>query len=189
MVALLGFIMMFSFGFSTMAADFGLGPRPQAVLLSGQINVFCQPDRYSPGSRVANYECQGLYLFPGEYAYFHHQPKENVDHWQLTSHQEDGTVVKKSGAFDMTQKRSADTINLWINTLTQTALLSLDKNHIDYVLSKDGQNVESGTFDVTIPRGEDRACRLGTYVSRPAQDCQFPQQLCADYFWSQNYCQ
>ena len=181
-------ITMASFITLANATGFSGGDQYHAQVISGRLNVSCIGS--GPGPTFGTAYCHDEILNPGEYAYFE-GPKVDADKVTLVATRENGSISKvKTSDYDSATAKSKKSFNLWISTVLQRPLLDYGKNTVTYTLSKNGNNVEQGTFMVEVVKGEKAVCqRVGFYTSSNSADCQTPDNLCARYFNENNYCQ
>jgi hypothetical protein len=185
LILILTFLMMACNSFATGLTG---GDQFSAVAISGQLSVQCMGS--NPGTNYGTAYCQSELLNPGEYSYFT-GPNIDADSVTLQATWPNGKVSKsKTEKYNSTTGKSVKSFNLWISTLLQRPLLSYGKNIVRYVLSKNGNKVEEGIFNVEVTTGETKRCqRSGFYTSNDNNDCVFPQNLCNRYFAENNYCE
>jgi len=106
---------------------------------------------------------------------------------KLVVNREDGSTKKKSKKFDSTSGESTKKFNLWIWSLFQKPLLKRGLNSIDFTLTKDGDAVESGSFEVNVSDGGTINCRRGWYWGS-GSDCNSTTFICNQYLNDSRYC-
>lgn len=168
------------------AAGFSGGGIYKATPVSGQVHFSCHNGAQS-AQRL--FYCYDVRLLPYEYDFFIGPAGVNADTVTLTAHREDGSTKSKSSSYDASKGRSANRFNLWIRSLTQIPLLDNGKNQIDYILTKNGQEVSHGTFEVEVERGPGYQCTAtGYYNSSNMNDCEDQFMACSRFFYDRNYC-
>ena len=186
MAYLIGLVMA-CFGFlqTANAASFEGKTEFIAQPVYGQLTVSCQGHT---GIGVGLAQCEDVILEPSEAAYFNAEKGTSADTLKLTSLRSDGKTIKKTERYNPTTGQSTSRVNLWIETLFQTALLGEGKNVVSYELTKFGQVQASGEFEVVVTAMPARQCEPGHEWSNMPSDCDSPTFLCRQYFWRQNYC-
>ncbi|MBX2995441.1 MAG: hypothetical protein KF681_11485 [Bdellovibrionaceae bacterium] len=180
---------MWSLLLSIAMANPGLtgGDRFTATPISGPVMITCQ-DAVS-GIITRTFTCYQNLLEPGDYDYFVHPFKPKADQVDLQVLHEDGSRKSRMAGYDARTGLSTSRFNLWVRSLTQAPLLNLGLNKVSYILSKAGQDIESGSFEVMVDQGPARTCvDTGVYTSPRASDCNSPVAICARYFAERNNC-
>ncbi len=173
--------------FNSISAGFSGGDIFKSTNIEGNLSVTCVGNQ--PGPNMGNAYCRMNFLTPGEYSFFI-GPKIDADKVTLQAIWENGKKSKpKTENYDGVQGKSKKSFNLWIATLFQRPLLDFGTNTVQYTLTKNGQTVEQGEFEVKVISGSNRICtRHGHYVSTNTQDCTNASQYCDTYFRENNYC-
>lgn len=181
-------ILMFSMLSLAQAAGLSGGDQFSAQLVEGRLNVSCMGT--GSGPTFGSAYCRSEILNPGEYSFFI-GPKTDADIVTLQATHEDGSISKaKKSDYDSVNGKSKKSFNLWIRTVLQRPLLDYGKNIVTYTLSKNGRDIEQGTFNVEVVKGGRAVCqRIGFYTSSVSSDCATPENFCARYFAENNYCQ
>lgn len=156
-----------------------------ATIIQGELQITCHDNQ---GIETRYVICRDQILDPFEMGYFNAEQGLDADEAVVISLRSDGKRVEKKVGYDSTKGQSVKRLNLWIETLLQTALLDIGSNPVSYELRKDGQVRASGNFEVSVGEGERRTCARGYESSFSRQDCQFPQHLCQRYFSRRNWC-
>lgn len=180
---------MWSLLLSIAMANPGLtgGDRFTATPISGQVMITCQDA--ASGIITRTFTCYQNLLEPGDYDYFAHPLKPKADQVRLEVLHEDGSLKSRTAGYDVRSGLSTSRFNLWVRSFTQAPLLNLGLNQVSYVLSKKGQEVETGTFEVRVDQGPVRACAdTGVYTSPNLPDCNSPVAICARYFAERDNC-
>ncbi len=176
MKGLIALILILTAGVVQAETTFEAGTVFTSTTVSGQVWVNCQ-------SRPSELRyCAGYDLDPGMYTRL--VSGADADRFVVEALHEDGKVVKKKGKFNAESGKS-DSINLWIRTLFQRPLLAMGSNLIRYTLTKKGDVVEQGEFNVRVDSGARQVCRTGTVWS-PGNDCGSTSYVCDMYF--DRYC-
>ena len=142
----------------------------------GSVTASC-----SSGTRT--HYCSAYNLNPSMYTRLVADQSLNANKFEVTATHESGKTRKKKGKFKGTKSKS---INLWIRTLFQRPLLDFGVNKISYKLLKGKTVVDSGSFEVTVDRGERRSCRRG-FIRMSGDDCNNTTSTCNEYF-RRGYC-
>lgn len=160
------------------AAGFTAGEEFKANHVEGVLDLTC----YGPGqTRRVSWICYDNYLTPAMYTRFYTDSGVDADRVKITATNEKGKSRSKSSGFKSSKGESSSSFNLWINTLLQRALLSYGDNVISYTLEKDGQEVESGEFDVTVTQEPKRYCQRAWATSHNMNDCVNGNYICGVY--------
>lgn len=165
------------------SVGFSSGDYFESQRISGDITVFCD------GGKINHFRCQSEILKPGEVDYFQGPSGIQADRVELVATHSDGSVKSKSKKYDSAKGRSKDRFNLWLRSLTQSPLLEVGTNKIEYKMTKAGSAVTGGQFSVEVKRIEPATCRPSTYTSGNPSDCEFGDTICDYYFRDENYCQ
>tara|TARA_R110000868_G_scaffold159516_20_gene388468 strand:- start:185 stop:718 length:534 start_codon:yes stop_codon:yes gene_type:complete len=176
MKGLIALILILTGGVVAADTTFEHGTVYSATSLQGNVWVQCagQPSEYR--------SCAGYDLEPGMYTTL--VSGADADKFQVEALHADGSTTKKKGKFDADSGKSS-AINLWIRTLFQRPLLEMGANTVRYTLTKKGQVVEQGEFEVRVDRGARQVCPTGTIYS-PGNDCGSTSYVCDMYF--NRYC-
>ncbi|MGE0762846.1 MAG: hypothetical protein AB7N80_06180 [Bdellovibrionales bacterium] len=156
-----------------------------AVPIQGDLHVVCQNGTQYESRFVT---CTDVILDPFDHGYFTAEKDTGADEVVLTSQRTDGKTVEKKIGYDSTKGQSTRRVNLWIETLFQTALLDVGTNPVSYELRQDGQVKASGQFDATVTMAERKTCPRGFESSSSMDDCRFLDFMCTRYFRSYNWC-
>lgn len=176
MKGLLALILVLTGGFAFAETTFEHGTVYQANTYSGNVWVNCS-DRPSELRHCAGYD-----LDPGMYTRL--VSGANADRFEVEALHADGSTRSKKGKFKASEGKS-EAINLWIATLFQRPLLEMGENTIRYTLTKKGEVVEQGEFNVRVESGSRQVCPTGTVWS-PGNDCGSTSYVCDTYF--SRYC-
>lgn len=170
------------------SAGFSGGDTFTSQNIEGRLTVSCMGTQ--PGPSIGTANCRMNLLNPGEYSYFIGS-KVDADSVSLQATWENGKKSKvKSEKYDGAIGKSKKSFNLWISTLLQRPLLDFGKNVVSYTLTKNGNVVEQGEFDVQVTSAGTKYCtRSGFYTSSNTQDCATPSSYCDRYFREYNYCE
>jgi hypothetical protein len=170
-------------GSQVLAAGLAGGDTYKANYITGDISVRCS----SAGQTdYASYRCRGSYLSPESWSKFVDDSGVNADKVKLTFRDHRNKKRTKSSSFKNGQSKKS--FNLWVRTLTQRPLLNSGDNEISYSLTKGGNEVASGTFNVQVEDQPTRYCQYRSYYSNNMDDCRFPSNVCNQYFREQNAC-
>ncbi|PIP89290.1 MAG: hypothetical protein COW01_07120 [Bdellovibrionales bacterium CG12_big_fil_rev_8_21_14_0_65_38_15] len=176
MKGLIALILILTGGVVQAETTFEAGTVYSAKTVSGQVWVNCQ-NRPSELRYCAGYDLEpgmSTRLISGA----------DADRFVVEALHENGKSVSKKGKFNASEGRS-DSINLWIRTLFQKPLLAMGTNLIRYTLTKKGDVVEQGEFNVSVESGARQVCQTGTVWS-PGNDCGSQSYVCDMYF--DRYC-
>lgn len=167
--------------FSHAHADAGLtaGNEFEAHYNEGQLNLTC----FGPQGQVrhAYWRCWESYLTPAMYTKFYTDSGVEADRVEIRSTNAKGNTRKKSSRYLSDKGQSKDSFNLWINTLFQRALLDYGVNTIEYTLTKDGNEVEAGEFDVDVIQQPRKYCMSANATSHNMNDCVNGDFICGRY--------
>jgi len=167
-------------------AGFKNGNDLQVTDLRGQVQVQC---RNSVGRIFfINYNCAGYITSPDAFDVFKLDPTVDADNVLLTSHQQNGKIVRKSSRFNSETGESRSEFNLTVSTLTQTPLVSLGRNTITYDVAKGNQVVASGDFLMTVAYLGVNQCYYTTMYDASGFLCGNQMEACREYFREQNWC-
>jgi hypothetical protein len=160
-------------------AGFTAGDEFEAHYVEGNLNLTC----YGPQGQVRRvyWRCFDSYLTPAMYTKFYTDSGVDADNVKITSTNAKGNSRSKSSRFSTKKGQSKSTFNLWINTLFQRALLGYGTNTISYELSKDGDEVESGEFEVDVIQQPAKYCQSAWYTSYNMNDCVNGNFVCGQY--------
>ena len=164
------------FSASVIGATFEHGNKYSHISFQGSVTASC-----NSGSRT--YNCSSYNLNPSMYTKLVAEQSLNANKFEVTATHESGKTRTKKGKFKGTKSKS---INLWIRTLFQKPLLDFGVNKITYKLLNGKTVVDTGSFDVTVDRGERRSCRRG-FLRMSGDDCQNNSRVCNAYF-RRGYC-
>ena len=173
-------IMFSLFILPAFAAEFEDGNNFIANDIRGTVNVRCNDQ-----GRARNlfYQCRGGFLEPGNYSKLVFDSNTDADKVRLTYTSSRGKERTKVSKVSDGISRP---INLWINSLTQRALLKRGHNEINYTLLKDKEAIEEGSFYVNVDSAPIRTCRHG-YLNT-FNNCNNSYAICGEYFRKYNYC-
>ena len=166
------------FSFSAMATTVGFehGSDYTSNTYEGNVTASC-----ASGTRI--HYCSAYDLSPSMYTRLVTSQSLNADRFEITATHESGKTKSKKGKFKGTKSKA---INLWLRTLLQRPLLAFGVNQITYKITKNGNTVEAGEFEVNVARGERRACRRG-YLRMSGDSCNNSSSVCNEYF-RRGYC-
>ncbi len=170
-----------SFSMPINAAGLKAGDQFRATEVSGTVQVFCRDPRMNTS---ALYRCHESLISPSWRSKFITTADADKVTLSYTDHR-GRTKTKSSKVRDGESTRN---FNLWVGSLTQRPLLKYGENVIDYKLTRDNAEVESGTFHVNVDRAPMRTCSHRTYYSANLDDCRNSLNVCNYYFREQNYC-
>lgn len=174
------------FSIQSFAASFGGQTQFVTLPVRGDLHLTCQ----SGGQMKTNWvTCSDLRLSPWEIGYFNAEKDVDANEVAIVSQRADGKKVEKTVGYNSAEGKSEKRVNLWIETLFQTALLDVGNNPISYELKKDGVVKASGQFNVEVKEGELKTCPDGDIYSFDMHDCDFPSTACDRYFNQYNWCQ
>ncbi|ATH07800.1 hypothetical protein BIY24_07515 [Halobacteriovorax marinus] len=159
------------------------GERFENHRIQGQIRISCHERGQSDFAYV---NCRDSYLTPSIRSKFTFDSGVNADKVKLTYTNSDGKTKTKSSRIKGNESR--ENFNLWIWTLTQRPLLKSGENTIEYKLTNNGSEVESGSFDVLVETLPVRTCGYRSYTSSRLSDCRNASMVCAQYFRQMNDC-
>lgn len=157
-----------------------------AVPVEGYMRLTCYGQGIGQAPQTVSLICQDVVLDPVEMDYFV-ADRVDADQVNLVSHRSDGKEVKKSSDFQ--NGSSTKRFNLWISTLTQKPFLRIGLNTIDFELTKNGQSIKRGSFQVPVKSSATKYCPDGFYTSYNENDCMNDAIMCSRYFKDFNYCQ
>jgi hypothetical protein len=170
------------------AVGFQTGNDFTVVPLSGRLILQCSGAGGGIVSTPLN--CYTEILNPNEFEYFVGPAGVAAEKVKLSCIQQDGTVVEKNMDYDSKNGRTVKRVNLWINTLLQTALLNEGKNKIHFAMTKNGQPVQEGDFEADVKIGKNVGCAtISIYDNQGLNLCNNPNSACQSYFEQLNYCQ
>ncbi len=106
----------------------------------------------------------------------------DADEVVLSNTNDLGETRTKKSAYSTRHNKSSKRFNLWINTLTQRALLYIGENEIRYSMKKDGDTIEEGEFTVHVEDGGMRYCRQGKVRFNNDRDCHNSFNICNRYW-------
>lgn len=135
------------------------------------------------------HRCRGYLLNPFSFAYFQHDVEEEVDRVHLSTINKEGKRITKRSSWNAKENRSQKRINLWVETVFQRPLLEIGDNQVVYNLTRRGQTVDSGEFDVLVHDGGLRTCRDRSASSGNMNLCESYSMACSEYFRLENNCQ
>lgn len=151
------------------------------ITMQGVVNVRCNDGQY-PHSFIV--QCYSSDLENGNYQKLQVLSEEDVDRVYLHNKK---TGISKNSIINSTTHQTTREINLWIRTLTQRALVDYGVNEIEYRLTKKGQDVVSGIYQVSVEVSERRQCPNG-FLYYNYQRCPDQYSICRDYFYKYRYC-
>jgi len=163
------------FSFSVAGAGFEHGNSYSHITFEGSVTASCD-------SSTRSYYCSAYGLTPSMYTKLVTAQSLDANKFVVTATHESGKTRTKKGKFKGTKSKA---INLWLRTLLQRPLLDMGVNQISYQILKGKTVVKSGSFEVTVDRGERRACRRG-YIRMLGDDCS-SARVCDEYF-RRGYC-
>lgn len=137
--------------------------------------------------RQKTVSCRADIVSPGLRDKFVSAGPVDADKVELKSTFENGRSITRTSSFDGEKGESKSSFNLWIDTLTQTPILSPGKNTIDYKLTKKKDVVETGTFIAYADVQELMRCAPRSLPF--TYDCNNDIEVCDDYFWTNNNCE
>lgn len=168
----------FLFSAQSFSASFKEGSRFEQVRFEGVANIIC---RENGQTDRAYYQCSDDTLSPSVYGSFQHDSGVDADRVNLTAIREDGSTRSKDKAFRNGESRRR--FNLWLASLFQRPLLKKGSNSIQWELTKNGQVVESGEFDVeVVPNARTLQCDRRLLTSNNLSDCRGYASACSYYF-------
>lgn len=176
MKGLIALILILTGGIVAADTTFEHGTVYSATSISGNVWVHC-------GNQASELRhCAGYDLEPGMYTRL--VSGADADRFTVEALHADGKTTKKKGKFDAEAGKS-DSINLWLRTLFQRPLLAMGQNLVRYTLTKKGEVVEQGEFNVSVETGARQACPTGTVWSS-GNNCGSTAYVCDMYF--NRYC-
>ncbi|OUR97328.1 hypothetical protein A9Q84_13470 [Halobacteriovorax marinus] len=152
--------------------------------IEGNITITC-----SNGSErdTAYVTCRSSYLSPSSRSKFVYDSGVDADKVEISYTNSRGKIKTKSSKLRSTTSKKS--FNLWIRSLTQRPLLKAGNNALAYKLTKKGNVVERGLFDVRVDRQPVRYCSYRSFYSSSMSDCRSASLVCDRYFRQQNDCQ
>ena len=166
---------------SIFAIEFEDGNYFEENKIRGTVNATCDD---LGRTRTVFYQCRGSYLEPGNFSKLVIPSNIEADKVRLSYTNTNGSQRTK---ITRVKDGLSRPVNLWVNTLTQRALLKRGENEINYTLTNDNQVVDEGTFYVTVDSLPIRTCMHG-YI-RTFTSCSNISTICHEYFRRYNYCQ
>lgn len=160
-------------------AGFTAGDEFQAHYIEGNLNLTC----YGPQGQIQRtiWRCYDNFLTPAMFTKFYSDTGIDADKVKITSTNAIGNSRSKTSRFSSNKGQSKSSFNLWVNTLLQKALLGYGINFIEYELLKDGEEVESGEFEVQVVKQPAKYCQNAWYTSYNMNDCFNPSFVCSRY--------
>lgn len=150
------------------------------ITMEGLVSIRCQSGQY-PASKI--YQCLSSNIEGGNFQRLEILSNTSADRVYLKN-QKTG-IQKNSKIFKNTMKTKE--INLWIETVTQRALLDYGVNKIEYDLRENNQSVVKGTYSITVEKSEQRRCPNG-FLYYNNRQCPDRYSACRDYFYKYRYC-
>jgi hypothetical protein len=177
---MLGALLLSSLG---LAKDIQFNDQDQlnVITMEGYVNVRCNNGQY-PSSQF--FQCYSSNIEGGNYQKLQILTKEDVD-WVYLKNSTTG--ITKNSRLNSESTETNNAFNLWIRSLTQRALLDYGVNEIEYRLTKNRQDVLSGTYRVNVIKSEQRVCPQG-FLYYGGRQCPDRYSICRDYFYRYNYC-
>lgn len=172
-----------SFSFFTMAKDieFNSEDSLNAISMSGVVSVRCNNGQY-PTSQILR--CYSSFLENGNYQKLKILTSDKTDSVSLFNVT---TGRKKTVKVNSSTNTTSKAINLWVESLTQRALVNYGVNEIQYTLNYKGQEVASGVYNVDVVKSEQRRCPNG-FLYYSNSFCPSAYTACSDYFYRYRYC-
>lgn len=154
--------------------------------IEGNLTVHCN-SLYGNISKY--YRCQAALISPGSHDYFVTKTPYDADKLSLTATRKDGSKKTKNVGFDAEKSISKSRINLVMKTLTQSPLLKLGENQVEYTLTKGKEWVAGGSFQSQVTMAGYSKCKPHTIFESTDMKCQNQTSACDHYFWLENNCQ
>lgn len=178
---LLSFLISFSFLAMAKDIEFNSEDSLNAITMSGVVSVRCNNGQY-PTSQILR--CYSSFLENGNYQKLKVLTSMDVDSVSLLNIT---TGRKKTVKVNSSTRTTSRAINLWVETLTQRALVKYGTNEIQYTLSNKGQEVASGVYNLDVVKSEQRRCPNG-FLYYSNSFCPSTYTACSDYFYRYRYC-
>lgn len=156
------------------------GESLNVITMQGHVNVRCQSGQY-PTTRF--YQCFSSNIEGGNYSRLNILNDIGANRVSLYNFD---TKVGKTLKINQSTMQTGK-INLWINTLTQRALLGIGNNTIGYKLMKDNTILSEAPFAVNVSVSEERRCPTG-FLNYHGRMCPDKYSACSSYFYQYRYC-
>lgn len=150
------------------------------VTMEGVVQVRCNSGQY-PTTRM--YQCYSSNIEEGNYKPFEILSDIGADSIYLFNTSNNVQKTLRINQSTMVTNK----VNLWINTLTQRALLNNDDNLIMYSLMKDGYTLRQGMYVINVETSDQRRCPNG-FLYYNGRQCPDRYSACRDYFYKYRYC-
>ncbi len=144
---------------------------------SGWVQIICRSNMF-PRSRYER--CRANFFTPDAFSRFQTSETVDADRVILTANHPDGSTETKKTDFDAENGISKKSFNLAINTLFQDPLLEEGENLIEYLLTKNGEEVLRGEFTAALTQGPDLYCSDVTVYEN--FDCDNVSRACDEFF-------
>lgn len=177
-------ILILTFGYQAYSADFQGHNEFTHYDLEGTYRVTC----VARGVETVFHQCRGYLLNPFNFGYFNHETDKSADRVELSTVNKEGKTIKKRSDWNQAKGRSKKRINLWVWTVFQRPLLEIGDNQVSYALTRRGQVMESGEFNVTVHDGGLRSCQSRSTTTTDKTLCENRSFACEDYFRQENNC-
>jgi hypothetical protein len=175
-------ILVTSLFVSQVYGSFSKGSLFEYSNLSGQLFIQC------PQSSI-QISCSELHMEPWPYDIYNGPKTQKATQVEFLASISDSSEVRRAMvAYDGQSGRSKE-INLGVSTLFQRPLLRIGENSISVVI-KDRLNkvLSESEFEISVTRGQSRACQPRQVNSANDSDCNSPYSSCQQYFIDQKYC-
>ena len=175
------FALIFSTTVFSKDIQFNEADQFDVITMQGIVSVRCQSGQY-PTSRI--FQCYDSNIKDGNSKRLQILTDVSADRVNLKNTK---SGIKKNSSINFSTNETSRAFNLWIETLTQKALLNYGENLIEYSLTKDGQTLITGTYSVNVEKSEERRCPNG-FLFYNGNQCPDNFTICRDYFYKYRYC-
>lgn len=172
-------------GGQAFSADFEGHTEFESYDVRGTYKVTC----LGATTKFQTHLCKAYGMHPFNWARFSHSPKNYVEYVTLKSHRPDGKSVTKRLQWNEQLEQSFEEVNLWKKSMFVKPLLSHGVNKVDYSFTVKNKVVESGSFDVTVNKGNHYRCETLTETKKNSKYCDDSMEACTYYFNKQKNCQ
>jgi len=175
------FFSLSCFAIPSQAADFGFdqGNEYQNLNLRSRIYVRCADHR---GRRGIGFRCEKDNVDPSNTARFFYKNVIDADKVTLVATHLTGSKQKKKRRYS-SKKGESWPVNLVTGNIFNRPLLKVGANEVKFTLTKDGEVVDSGSFNVYVKNALRRSCRSRSYYSNDSRKCSPAAQI----YWCQQY--
>lgn len=165
---------------------FAAGNSVSFARAQGNLTMMCQ---VGSDQRSVLFDCGANLFTPGAWDHFLGPKSVGGAEIRLTSQRADGRSVTQSRNYNDAQGSSTRAFNLGIRTVTQTPLLAVGSNQINWALLDANETlISGGVFTTILTETPSVNCRHEVLFARNQQECEFSSLAC-DRYWAIAQCQ